>query len=64
MITVADHFYILREAAERIGVERHTVWRWIRDGKLQAQKVGGVVLIEKRTVEQLARQRVLEGAVE
>lgn len=54
MITIAEHFYTLTEAAARLGVERHTVWRWIKAGKLSAQKVGGVVFIEKAAVETLA----------
>ncbi len=51
MIDIAEHFYTLKQAAERLNVERHSVWRWIRDGKLVAQKVGGVVFIERATVE-------------
>ena len=50
---IADHFYTLNEAAAELGVVRHTVWRWIKAGKLTAQKVGGVVLIEKNLVEHM-----------
>lgn len=59
MIEIAEHFYTLTEAAQRLGVERHTVSRWIKDGKLQAQKVGGVVFIERAAVERMARDAVL-----
>ncbi len=38
-----------------LSVERHTLWRWIKAGKLQAQKVGGVVFIEKKAVEALRK---------
>jgi len=50
-INIASRFYTLSEAAKRLQVERHTVSRWIRAGRLDAQKVGATVLIEKRDVE-------------
>lgn len=53
VIKIAEVFYTLSEAAERLSVERHTVWRWIRAGRLEAQKVGGTVLIERAAVEAL-----------
>ncbi len=53
-IRIAQHFYTLAEAANRLGVERHTVWRWIKAGRMDSQKVGGVVFIEKGIVERLA----------
>lgn len=51
MIEIAEHFYTLTQAAARLGVERHTVWRWIKAGKLTAQKAGGVVFIEQAAVD-------------
>ena len=53
MIRIADRFYTLTQAAARLGVERHTVWRWIKTGKLEAQKAGGVVFIERGAVDRL-----------
>lgn len=53
-IKIADQFYTLTEAAAELGLERHTLWRWIKAGQLEAQRVGGVVLIERRLVD--ARQ--------
>lgn len=50
-INIASHFYTLSEAAKRLKVERHTIWRWIKAGTLPAQKAGGVVFIEKRVVD-------------
>ena len=50
---INDLFYTQNEAANRLNVDRTTVWRWIRAGKLEAQKVGGAVLIEKEVVEAL-----------
>ena len=56
MISISDRFYTQTEAAQRLSVERHTLWRWIKAGKLQAQKVGGVVFIEKKAVESLRKE--------
>ena len=55
-IDVAALFYTERQASERLGVNRATVRRWIAAGKLEAQKVGGVVLIERVAVEQIAAE--------
>ena len=53
-VKIAEQFYTLVEAANWLGVERHTVWRWIKAGRMDSQKVGGVVFIEKGIVERLA----------
>lgn len=29
------------EAAKRLGVDRRTVYRWLREGELKADKIGG-----------------------
>ncbi len=34
-----------------LGISRMTVWRWIKDGRFDVQRVGGVVFIPKREVE-------------
>lgn len=39
--------YRLGDAAERLGVHRITVWRWVRDGKLPNFKIGSLMM--KRT---------------
>lgn len=46
-------FCTLTEAAAHLGVERHTISRWIGSGKLDAQKIGRIVLIERASVEKL-----------
>ena len=55
MLLISDHFYTQTDAAQRLSVERHTLWRWIKAGKLPSQKVGGVVFIEKKAVEALRK---------
>ena len=52
---ITDHFYTMSEAAARLQVERHTIARWIKDGRLEAQKASGVVFIEKDAVRALGR---------
>lgn len=37
--------YRITEFAEAIGVDRVTVWRWIRAGKLETIKVAGMTLV-------------------
>jgi len=39
------------ETARVLGVNRITVWRWIRLGKFDAQKIGREVIIPKWEVE-------------
>lgn len=52
---LADCYVTLNQAAEAVGVERHTVWRWIKEGKLEAEKVGNCVLIERQALAQLSQ---------
>jgi excisionase family DNA binding protein len=42
------------QAARRLGRNPETVRRWIREGKLQASKVGTQHVIDERDLEQLA----------
>jgi len=46
-------FCTLAEAATYLDVERHTIWHWIKLGKLESQKVGVMVLIERAAIEKL-----------
>lgn len=48
---IADHFYTLTQTAQKLGVNRLTVRRWIKAGQLEAQRIGGVVLIERGLVD-------------
>ena len=61
-LRIDEAFYTLTEAARCFGVERHTVWRWIKGNKLPAQRAGGVVFIEKGAVEALRQQRATFGS--
>ena len=55
MINIADHVYTLTEAAEQLDVNRVTIRRWVRAGKLTAQRIGRVVLVDKHQVDKLKK---------
>lgn len=44
------------EAAERVGRKPETIRRWIREGRLRAQKVGTQHVIDERDLEGTAPQ--------
>ena len=47
----------MQEAAERLGVNRSTVWRWVQRGDLVGSKVGGTWLIRESSVNKKSRER-------
>jgi excisionase family DNA binding protein len=55
-MAIAEHYCTLTEAAALLDVERHTVARWIRDGRFKSERVGGVVLIERGVVQAEAKR--------
>lgn len=42
-----DHYVNQSQAAEKLGVDRRTINRWIRSGKLEAERIGNEVLIKR-----------------
>lgn len=44
---ILDSYCTRREAAQILGVSTLTIWRWLRSGKLSAEKVGREVLIKR-----------------
>jgi excisionase family DNA binding protein len=52
-VKIADFFYTEQQVADLLNVNRVTIWRWLKAGKFNTQKVGGVVLIPKWEVELL-----------
>ena len=58
---ILDYFCTERQAAELLGVNRITIWRWIKAGKLNIQWVGGVVFIPKEQIDSLQLATVHEG---
>jgi excisionase family DNA binding protein len=55
---VADA-YGPEEAAKLLGKGVATIWRWIRDEKILAIRIGGRTLIPKREIERLQKERDL-----
>lgn len=50
-----------KEVAESLGVSRMRVRQWIEDGRLPAQKVGGVHLIGRPAMEAMRGRRTTPG---
>ena len=48
---ILDYFYTAGQAAEHLGVNRITIWRWIKSGRFNIQRVGREVLIPKWEVD-------------
>ena len=48
---IADFFYTESQVTKVLGVSRTTIWRWIKQGRFDVQRVGGVVFIPKDEVE-------------
>lgn len=46
--TSETDFLTLREAAQQLRVSAPTVWRWVRDGKLAAYRLGGGAIRVRR----------------
>jgi excisionase family DNA binding protein len=50
---IIDYFYTAQQAAKLLGVNRITIWRWMKSGKFSTQQVGREVLIPKWEIELL-----------
>ena len=56
VIQIAEHFFTMTQAAEELKVERHTIWRWVKAGRLDAQRVGRVSFVERKAIEDLKKK--------
>jgi excisionase family DNA binding protein len=54
---IGDYFFTEKQAAKLLGINRITVWRWVKNGKLNAQYICGIVLIPKWEVELLKTKK-------
>ncbi|MFC1901726.1 helix-turn-helix domain-containing protein [Chloroflexota bacterium] len=50
-MNILDYFYTESQVAKLLNVNRITIWRWIKDGKFNIQRVGREVLIPKWEVD-------------
>ncbi len=48
---LADYFLTASQAALKLGVSRITIWRWVKEGKFNAQIIGREALIPKWEVD-------------
>jgi excisionase family DNA binding protein len=55
MIKNSDFFYKESGAADVLGINRITIWRWIKQGRFNVQRFGSVVFIPKDEVESVKK---------
>jgi len=48
-------------AAQVLNVHRATVWRWIKEGKVQTMIVGGLRMIPQSEIDRLKRENEAAG---
>lgn len=56
-------YFSKSQAADILGVSRQTIWRWIKEGKIQLVEIGGFELIPRSNLEQIVKERKQEAAV-
>ena len=64
-MNIVDFFYTQAQVAQMLGVTNVTIWRWIKEGRFDVQRVGREVLIPKWEVDmlQLRRQKRRERKI-
>jgi len=60
-MNIFDYFCTESQAAGLLGVNRVTIWRWIKAGKFNIQRVGNVVFIPKWEVDLLKAKAIRTG---
>jgi excisionase family DNA binding protein len=53
-----EYFFTSGEAARILSINRITVWRWIKSGRLNVQRIGREVLVPKWQVELIRDERL------
>jgi excisionase family DNA binding protein len=62
-MALKDRYSTISEVAKELEVSRQTVYRWVADHQIPAEKVGGVTLIKKTDVKRyIDRQETETGA--
>ena len=59
-MALKDKYTTISEAAKEMGVTRQTISRWIKEGKLDGEKIGREILIEKEKLAIIRRGRIAE----
>lgn len=57
MMMIRDYVYTIQEAAQVLGVNRETVSRWKRAGRISGENIGGVVLLPRWAVQMIRQER-------
>jgi len=57
-------YYTISEAAGELNVSRQTVYRWIADNKIPTEKIGGVILVEKKAIMNFGVKRFQESVLQ
>jgi excisionase family DNA binding protein len=57
MLQVDERYVTLREVAERLKVSRRTVYRWIKDGDLNAYKFANEYRITESDIKDFLKRR-------
>jgi len=56
VFSVMDEILTVREVAEYLKLSRTTVWRWVKEGKLQAFKLGRSWRVRRSELERITGQ--------
>jgi excisionase family DNA binding protein len=56
-VTIRERVYTLTETANLLEVNRLTVRRWIRAGRLVGETIGGVVLLDREAIDRMKIKR-------
>ena len=54
---VKQEYVTLGEAAEMLSVNPATIWRWLKEGKVNSYQLWREVLIEKSEIERIKAER-------
>ena len=57
-MALKDNYFTVSEAAKEIGVTRQTISRWVREGKVPAEKIGRETLIDKTKFDEYLRRSI------
>jgi len=50
---ISDKYYTVKELCQLLKRDKSTIYKWIREGKLKAIKVGGKYLIPEEEVKKI-----------
>jgi excisionase family DNA binding protein len=54
---LADVYATKAEAARLLGVNRLTIYRWVKSGKLKAERIGREVLIRRSDLSRISKRK-------